>query len=388
MLPLLAALRILGPLLLAVAAAWTLDAMCRRRGLLPPGFRHPWRRAAGAALVAAILWIGIFSPLGEIGLPLKADLSKVPTAELFLLHGLMATAVLGWFVLGFAGRGAAPAAPPVPASPAVLLPGVVPLAPPALSAPSAPSAPPETAEAVPEAVGPAEEIAPPVVWAEPAEEIAQPVVWVELAEEIAQPVGGAEPVPPLAPEWSAVASGAGTTAAPPPRPPGFVREVARQLGLVAASVRREVAIGAALGLAAWAAVLLALFAAAIAVWAVGGEKALPKPSAIVPWIAALPLAVRALVSLSAGFVEEIFFRGFLQPRLGIALSTAFFVLAHVSYGQPLMLVGITLLSLIYAFLVRWRQTIWPAIAAHALFDGIQLLVVIPAALRLMGQSGH
>jgi hypothetical protein len=63
-----------------------------------------------------------------------------------------------------------------------------------------------------------------------------------------------------------------------------------------------------------------------------------------------------MVSLSAGFVEEIFFRGFLQPRVGIALSTAFFVLAHVSYGQPLMLVGIALLSLIFGFLVRWRQT--------------------------------
>ena len=48
-----------------------------------------------------------------------------------------------------------------------------------------------------------------------------------------------------------------------------------------------------------------------------------------------------------------------------------------------MLIGITLLSLIYAFLVRWRQNLWPAIAAHALFDGVQLLVVVPAALRLL-----
>jgi len=85
-------------------------------------------------------------------------------------------------------------------------------------------------------------------------------------------------------------------------------------------------------------------------------------------------------------VEEIFFRGFLQPRIGIALSSGFFVLAHLSYGQPFMLLGITLLSLIYAFLVRWRQTIWPAIAAHALFDGVQLLVIIPMAMRLMGTS--
>jgi membrane protease YdiL (CAAX protease family) len=301
------ALRLLGPLGLAVAAAWGLDHMCQRRGLMPPGFRQPWRRAAAGALVAAILWIGIFSPLSGIGTPLRQeDLSKVPPVELFLLHALMAAAVLGWFVLGFAVRQPAAAA----AAPA---------------------------------------------------QVAAAGGW---------PAPGGLDAPAAGVRWS-----------------DFARQVARQLGLVAPSIGREVALGAALGLAAWAAVLVVLFATAVAVWAVAGEGALPKPSAIVPWIAALPIAVRALVSLSAGFVEEIFFRGFLQPRIGILLSTAFFVLAHVSYGQPLMLVGITLLSLIYGSLVRWRQTIWPAIAAHSLFDGIQLLVIIPAAMRLMGQAG-
>ena len=169
------------------------------------------------------------------------------------------------------------------------------------------------------------------------------------------------------------------------RPPLW-RQIAAQLGLVAPNVSREVLIGLLLGACAWGVVLLALLAAALAIYAIGGEKALPKPSAIVPWIASLPVLVRLMVSLSAGFVEETFFRGFLQPRLGIALSTGCFVLAHLSYGAPFMLLGITLLSLIYAFLVRWRQTIWPAIAAHALFDGIQLLVIIPMAMRLMGPS--
>ena len=167
---------------------------------------------------------------------------------------------------------------------------------------------------------------------------------------------------------------------------GFARQLAVQLGLVAPDVSREVLIGLLLGICAWFVVLLALFVAALAIYAIGGEKALPKPSAIVPWIASLPVLVRLMVSLSAGFVEEIFFRGFLQPRIGIALSSGFFALAHLSYGQPFMLLGITLLSLIYAFLVRWRQTIWPAIAAHALFDGVQLLVIIPMAMRLMGTT--
>jgi membrane protease YdiL (CAAX protease family) len=37
--------------------------------------------------------------------------------------------------------------------------------------------------------------------------------------------------------------------------------------------------------------------------------------------------------------------------------------------------------------VRWRQNIWPAIAAHALFDSVQLLVIIPMALRFMEKEG-
>ena len=52
-----------------------------------------------------------------------------------------------------------------------------------------------------------------------------------------------------------------------------------------------------------------------------------------------------------------------------------------------MLIGITLLSLIYGFLVKWRQNLWPAIAAHALFDGVQLLVVVPAALKMLQGTG-
>ena len=38
-------------------------------------------------------------------------------------------------------------------------------------------------------------------------------------------------------------------------------------------------------------------------------------------------------------------------------------------------------------LVIWRQNIWPAIAAHTLFDAMQLLVIIPWALNLLEEGG-
>jgi membrane protease YdiL (CAAX protease family) len=315
--PLWLLLRLLGPAAAALLATWAFDWLCRRKGLMPPGFRRPWRRAAASALVFFILWFGIFAPLGEIGLAeQKLDLSSISTPRLFLLHGMLSAVVLGWMVLGFAGipRPAPPLAPEMP----------------------------------------------------------------DISDRGVEP--GEAAVDPGAAGSGAAGSSVGQGF------DAFARQIAVQLGLVAPNVSREVLIGLLLGICAWGVVLLALLAAALAIYAIGGEKALPKPSAIVPWIASLPVLVRLMVSLSAGFVEEIFFRGFLQPRIGIALSSGFFVMAHLSYGQPFMLLGITLLSLIYAFLVRWRQTIWPAIAAHALFDGVQLLVIIPMAMRLMGTS--
>ena len=171
-------------------------------------------------------------------------------------------------------------------------------------------------------------------------------------------------------------------AGPPPMP--LWRQFLAQFGLLAPNVPREIGIGLLLGVGAWGAVLVAAIVFAGIVVALGGEEALPQqPPALIPFLVGLPIWIRLAISLSAGVVEELFFRGFLQPRVGIALSTLLFVFAHFSYGQPLMLVGIATLSLIYGLLVRWRQTIWPAIAAHALFDGVQLLVIIPAALRFM-----
>jgi membrane protease YdiL (CAAX protease family) len=286
-------LRLGGPILAALATAVVFDRLCERRGLLPPGLAVPWRRALSELLLAGVFWVGIFRPIGEVGLEPRFDPSRLSTPELFVLHALLIVAMLLWGVLGFAGVEPAPR-PVVP-------------------------------ETVPETL--------------------------------------------------------------PPRRPSLLAQLASQLGFRAPNIGKELGIGLLLGIGAWGVVLIALIAVALLVWALNGEGALPKqPPAMVPWIAALPIGVRLAISLSAGFVEETFFRGFLQPRVGIALSTAMFALAHLSYGQPFMLIGITILSLIYAFLVRWRQTVWPAIAAHALFDGVQLLVIIPIALRLLGKA--
>ncbi|HSL84941.1 MAG TPA: CPBP family intramembrane glutamic endopeptidase, partial [Thermoanaerobaculia bacterium] len=174
--------------------------------------------------------------------------------------------------------------------------------------------------------------------------------------------------------------GAGTGAAAGPG--GLARSFARQFGLRARSPGAEIGIGVAAGAAGWVLTILLMLAVVGVVWALGGEEVLPtEPPELIPWVAGLPLLVRLAIGVTAGVVEETFFRGFLQPRAGIVLSSALFVLAHLSYDQPFMLVGIAALSLLFAWLVRWRRNVLAAIVAHAVFDLIQLLIVVPEILK-------
>jgi membrane protease YdiL (CAAX protease family) len=189
------------------------------------------------------------------------------------------------------------------------------------------------------------------------------------------------------PSASAAAELPPAVEAPPPPPRvSLLRQLAVQLGLATPSVGREVGLGLALGIVSWMAVIVAAALVAVfLIYGLGAKDALPKqpPEAIV-WLAGLPFGLRLLLALSAGVVEEGFFRGLLQPRIGIVLSTGMFILAHTVYGQPFLLLGVGILSLIYALVVRWRRSIWSTMAAHAVFDGVQLLVVIPAALKMIG----
>ncbi|HYU32766.1 MAG TPA: CPBP family intramembrane glutamic endopeptidase [Thermoanaerobaculia bacterium] len=313
--------------LLAFLGAFTLDRLTERKGLTPPGFREPWRRWAALLVVALLFWIGVTAPLSALGKPAaEPDLSTISTPQLFLLHVLMVATLLSWFALGFLGVRMAP-----------------------------PPRPPEPVPAAGEAG-----------WGAPEDAV---FPYEPPAPEL-------EPAPPrplqtLPPEVS------------------LARQLAAQFGFVAQDLPRELGIGLLLGAGAWVVVLAGIMLIGLLLYALGADALVPKePPALIPFIAGLPIWVKVLISLSAGVVEEWFFRGFLQPRMGLLLSTALFALAHFAYGQPFMLIGITLLSLIYGLLVRWRQNIWPAIAAHALFDGVQLLVVVPGALRLLEGQGH
>lgn len=116
---------------------------------------------------------------------------------------------------------------------------------------------------------------------------------------------------------------------------------------------------------------------------VGGAAAVDPP-AIVIWMAELPLDRKLLIVLVSTTVEEAFFRAFLQPRVGLVTASMLFALGHFSYGLPLLVVGVFAVALVIGRCFQRTGDLLPCIIAHAVFNGIQLLVVLPWVVRTWG----
>lgn len=145
-----------------------------------------------------------------------------------------------------------------------------------------------------------------------------------------------------------------------------------------------VAIGVSVGVGGWAITIVLALLVALVLRGVGAIEANPEPPAMIGWMANLAIWKKALIVLSAMTVEEFFFRSFLQKRIGLIASTILFALAHFTYGNPLLLVGVTIVSLVIA-ITFWRtKNVVPGIVAHGVFDAIQLFVIVPFAVRMMG----
>ena len=154
----------------------------------------------------------------------------------------------------------------------------------------------------------------------------------------------------------------------------------------------DVSFGIAVGCAGW---VLALFASAmvtallyLAGWHPGltatGAEALDVPPLML-WLADLPAAQKLIVVAVAMTVEEAFYRGFLQPRIGWIPSSLLFALSHAGYGMPNLLASVLVISLAMGWAFRRSGNLLPCIVAHGLFDGVQLFIIMPIAVEQIRQ---
>ncbi len=73
------------------------------------------------------------------------------------------------------------------------------------------------------------------------------------------------------------------------------------------------------------------------------------------------------IGLAAGLGEEIIFRGALQPRFGLWLTTFLFAISHLQYGISPAFVQVFLLGLMLGY-VRIRGNLTMSIAIHTLYN--------------------
>lgn len=145
-----------------------------------------------------------------------------------------------------------------------------------------------------------------------------------------------------------------------------------------------VMIGFAVGIGGWMFTLGMALLVALILKAVGLLPDNPEPSPMIGFMAAMAWWKKCLIVLSAMTVEEFFFRSWLQRRVGLLASTTLFALAHFTLGQPLLLIGVTLISLVIGITFYRTKNVLPGIVAHGVFDAVQLFVIIPIAFQLMG----
>jgi membrane protease YdiL (CAAX protease family) len=142
--------------------------------------------------------------------------------------------------------------------------------------------------------------------------------------------------------------------------------------------------GLRVGCGGWLVTVMVTTVAAAATAATGKMSAPTEAPAIIVWLVQLPVARRVIIVVVAMTVEEAFFRGFLQPRFGLMISSVMFALSHFSYGLPFMIVGVFTISLVIGRTFERSGDLLPCIVAHGVFDAVQLLVVLPWAVRIWG----
>ncbi len=142
----------------------------------------------------------------------------------------------------------------------------------------------------------------------------------------------------------------------------------RALGLVDSRVIRNFALGGGLAVAfIFAYIIVASIAAAI----LGGLPTNERADEIARSVN-IPLAFA--IATVAALTEELFFRGFLQARIGNFAQAVLFSVAHLSYLSVIQLLVTFVLGYVFGLAYRRTGSLWTPIGAHFTFNLIMLLL--------------
>jgi membrane protease YdiL (CAAX protease family) len=145
------------------------------------------------------------------------------------------------------------------------------------------------------------------------------------------------------------------------------------------------------GLLAGVLAILAFPACAVALKLVGVDNQATVTAAGA--LAGLPLWARLATLVTAGFCEEVLYRGYPITRLqaltgsrliAVILPMAVFVALHAPSWGVAHLLYVTVVAVIMTVLILWRGDLWSNVIAHIVTDAVPLLVMP----LMMAQAGH
>ncbi len=145
---------------------------------------------------------------------------------------------------------------------------------------------------------------------------------------------------------------------------------------------RQVRVGLVVGLAGWGLTVAAGLVVLGILRFAGLEEVRPIPP-LVRWLAGQPLGSRVVLVVAAMTVEEVFFRSFLQRRFGAVPASILFLVSHGGYGDPLFFVGLLAITAVLSATFEKTGSVVASMVAHGVFDGVQLLLILPSVVRLI-----
>jgi CAAX protease family protein len=117
-----------------------------------------------------------------------------------------------------------------------------------------------------------------------------------------------------------------------------------------------------------------LFSLAISVFSTATNIQLPTNVQTV--LAGTPLYFLVFTFLVAPINEEIFFRGFLVPRIGIIASALLFAVLHFTYASVSEFVAALFFGLLAGYVYKRTKSLYPSIVAHMIVNFITITSLI------------
>jgi membrane protease YdiL (CAAX protease family) len=97
---------------------------------------------------------------------------------------------------------------------------------------------------------------------------------------------------------------------------------------------------------------------------------------IVDVVSGLPLYLLIMAFTLGPLSEELLFRAFLVPRIGVLASTLLFTFTHVAYGSAAELAGAFALGIVLAVAYIRLKDPLPCIVAHVLFNLLSVMLIM------------